>query len=104
MNIIDLISNIVKDLNLPTTILISFALILISGFLVTRFTKKIQLPKVSGYILAGILIGPSGLHLIHRHFIVNLDVISVIALSFIAFDMGRYFKRIGSKSRERKLK
>ena len=93
MNIIDFISNIVKDLNLPTTILISFALILISGFLVTRFTKKLQLPKVSGYILAGILIGPSGLHLIHRHFIVNLDVISVIALSFIAFDMGRYFKR-----------
>lgn len=97
MNIIDFISNIVKDLNLPTTILISFALILISGFLVTRFTKKLQLPKVSGYILAGILIGPSGLHLIHRHFIVNLDVISVIALSFIAFDMGRYFKRSDGK-------
>ena len=90
---IDFIYSIVKDLNLPTTILISFSLILISGFLVTRFTKRLQLPKVSGYILAGILIGPSGLHLIHRHFIVNLDVISVIALSFIAFDMGRYFKR-----------
>jgi len=93
MNIIGFIYHIVKDLNLPTTILISFALILISGFFVTRFTKRIQLPNVSGYILAGILIGPSGLHLIHRSFIVNLDVISIIALSFIAFDMGRYFKR-----------
>ena len=71
MDIIDFIYNIVKGLNLPTTILISFALILISGFLVTRFTKKLQLPNVSGYILTGILIGPSGLHLIHRDFIAN---------------------------------
>ena len=93
MNIIDFIYGIVKGLDLIPTILISFALILISGFWVTRFTKKIQLPNVSGYILAGILIGPSGLHFIHRDFLVNLDVISVIALSFIAFDMGRYFKR-----------
>lgn len=97
MNIFDFIYGIVKDLDVATTILISFSLILISGFLVTRFTKKLQLPKVSGYILAGILIGPSGLHLIHHDFIVNLDVISVMALSFIAFDMGRYFKRSDDK-------
>ena len=103
MNIIDFIYNIVKGLNLPTTILISFALILISGFLVTRFTKKLQLPNVSGYILTGILIGPSGLHLIHRDFIANLDVISVIALSFIAFDMGRYFKRSGDRKEFRNI-
>lgn len=103
MNILDFIYNIVADLDLPTTILISFALILISGFFVTRFTKKIQLPKVSGYILAGIIIGPSGLHLIHRRFIINLDVISIIALSFIAFDMGRYFKRSNDKKEIRNI-
>ncbi|MGP1489701.1 MAG: cation:proton antiporter [Treponema sp.] len=97
MNIFDFIYGIVKDLDVATTILISFSLILISGFFVTRFTKKLQLPKVSGYILAGILIDPSGLHLIHHDFIVNLDVISVMALSFIAFDMGRYFKRSDDK-------
>lgn len=103
MNIFDFIYGIVKGLDLSTTILVSFAFILISGFLVTRFTKRIQLPKVSGYILAGILIGPSGLHFIHSGFIANLDVISIIALSFIAFDMGRYFKRSGDKKEIRNV-
>lgn len=103
MNIFDFIASIVIGLDLPTTILISFALILISGFFITRFTKKMRLPKVSGYILAGILIGPSGLHFIHHRFIVNLDVISIIALSFIAFDMGRYFKRGEDKKEIRNI-
>ena len=103
MQVFDFIYRVVKNLDLSTTILISFSLILISGFLVTRFTKKLQLPNVSGYILAGILIGPSGLHLIHRDFLVHLDVVSVIALSFIAFDMGRYFKRTGDRKEIRNI-
>ena len=39
-------------------IIVSISLMLISGFLMTRITKRLRLPNVTAYILAGILIGP----------------------------------------------
>ena len=36
-------------------IIVSLAVTLLSGFLMTRFTKKLSLPNVTGYIVAGIL-------------------------------------------------
>lgn len=38
--------------------ILSLAVMLTAGFLVTRVTKRLHLPNVTGYILAGILIGP----------------------------------------------
>ena len=37
-------------------VIISVALMLFSGFAMTRITKKLRLPNVTGYILAGILL------------------------------------------------
>lgn len=39
-------------------IIISISLILFSGFAMTRITKRLRLPNVTAYILAGILLGP----------------------------------------------
>ena len=39
-------------------ILISLSVVLLAGFLLTRLTKLAKLPDVTGYIIAGILIGP----------------------------------------------
>ena len=75
-----------------TSVIISMALVLISGFLMTRVTKKLRLPNVTGYILAGILIGPFGLNMIPRHFIRHTDFLSDIALAFIAFSTGEFFR------------
>ena len=47
-----------------TIVLCSLAIILFAGFLVTRLTKYLRLPNVSGYIIAGVLIGPGCLRLI----------------------------------------
>ena len=44
--------------NVSATIILSIAIILTAGFLATRITKRFRLPDVTGYILAGILIGP----------------------------------------------
>ena len=41
-------------------IIISVAVMLLSGFLLTRITKLLKLPNVTAYIVAGILIGPFG--------------------------------------------
>lgn len=76
----------------PSTIILSLAIMLISGFLVTRLTKKLQLPNVTGYILAGVIIGPYVLHLVPVAVTNNMGFVTDIALAFIAFGVGRYFE------------
>ena len=72
--------------------IVSMALMLFSGFLMTRLTKRLRLPHVTGYILAGILIGPFGLNMIPASFIAHTDFLSDIALAFIAFSTGEFFR------------
>lgn len=81
------------QLNHETVVLISLAVILLSGFLMTRLTKRLHLPNVSGYIIAGIAIGPGALGLVPAGVIENMDFVSDIALAFIAFGVGKFFKR-----------
>lgn len=73
-------------------IIISVALMLLVGFLFTRITKLLKLPNVTAYILAGIVIGPYCLDLIPAPIIDGTDFISDIALAFIAFGVGEFFK------------
>lgn len=73
-------------------IILTTAIMLISGFLFTRITKLAHLPNVTGYILSGVLIGPWFLHLIPREYIGQMDFITDVALAFIAFGVGKYFK------------
>lgn len=75
-----------------TAIILSIAIILFSGFLVTRITKKFKLPNVTGYIIGGILIGPYVLNLIPSLIVARMKFVTDIALAFIAFDVGRYLK------------
>ena len=74
------------------SVIISVALILFSGFLMTRITKLLRLPNVTAYIVAGILIGPYCLDLVPQRIIDGTDFLSDIALAFIAFSTGEFFK------------
>lgn len=76
-----------------TKILLVLSIILFAGFIMTRLTNTLNLPKVSGYILAGILIGPCGLNMIPADMIENLSFVSDLALAFIAFGVGKFFKK-----------
>lgn len=71
---------------------ISLALMLFLGFLMTRITKKLRLPNVTAYITVGILIGPYVLNLIPEQVVSGMDFLPDIALAFIAFSTGEYFK------------
>lgn len=81
--------------NLPTsgTIIFSLAIILMAGFGISRITKLFKMPNVTGYILAGLLIGPYVLGLIPPTIIEGMSFLSDIALAFIAFGVGRFFKK-----------
>lgn len=76
-----------------TVVLCSLAIILFAGFLVTRLTKQLRLPNVSGYIVAGVLIGPGCLRLIPSDILSHMGFMSDIALAFIAFGVGKFFKK-----------
>ncbi len=82
-----------EQFNDVTISLTSISIILLAGFLVTRITKILKLPNVSGYIIAGILIGPYALNLIPKSTIENMGFVGDIALAFIAFDVGKFLRK-----------
>ena len=75
-----------------SVIIISVALMLFSGFAMTRITKRLRLPNVTAYIVAGILIGPYCLNLIPGSVVHGMSFVADIALAFIAFSTGEFFK------------
>ena len=81
-----------QELSPVATIIISVAIMLFFGFLMTRVTKKLRLPNVTAYIITGILIGPYVLDLIPSGVVRGMDFMADIALAFIAFSTGQYFR------------
>ncbi len=73
-------------------VIISVAIMLFSGFLMTRLTKKLKLPNVTAYIMAGIVIGPFFLDCIPHDMIEKTEFLADIALAFIAFSTGEFLK------------
>lgn len=75
---------------------------MVAGLLMTRLVKIFGLPNVTGYIIAGLLIGPYCFKLIPAEFLENFSIITTVALGFIAFSIGGEFKlehikQLGSK-------
>lgn len=84
----------IENLNVSTNtmVIISIAVMLFIAFLLTRITKRLKLPNVTGYILAGILIGPYVLDVIPAEVAAGMEFITDLALAFIAFGVGRYLR------------
>lgn len=86
------VSDLLQQTSTASSIIISIAFMLITGFLMTRLTKLLRLPNVTAYILTGVLIGPFVLNLIPGDVVEGMDFLSDIALAFIAFSTGQYFR------------
>ena len=81
-------------------IMMYLSFLLLGGLFCGRMVKHIKLPNVTGYLLAGLLMGPCVLKIIPGEIIDSFDLISQMALAFIAFTIGlsfkaSYFKRVG---------
>ena len=72
-------------------IIFSAGLLLIVGYIFGQLADKIKLPTITGYILAGVVIGSSGLKLIRHENMEILYILSEITLSFIAVIIGGEF-------------
>ena len=92
------------------SVFLSLSIALLAGLLLSRLAKKIQLPAVTAYLVAGVLIGPFilgaldipgiGITAEQLH---GFSLISDLALGFIAFAMGNEFriaqlKKIGKQA------
>ena len=84
--------SITGGMKIASGIVLSLGVILILGFLMTRLTKLLKLPSVIAYLLVGIIIGPSLIDLIPHEFIDRTSFISDVALVFVAFTAGEFFK------------
>ena len=77
----------------PTAqVLLAVTLLWLAGFGMSRITKLLHLPNVTGYILAGVVIGPYVLNLIPAELTGGMEFLTDVALSFIAFGVGRYLR------------
>ncbi len=83
---------------METLLVLSVALL--AGLAMSRLAKLIQLPAVTAYLVAGILVGPyllgaigvTGLGFNSMDQVEGLSLISEVALGFIAFSIGNEFR------------
>lgn len=74
------------------SVVISIAFMLFFGFAMTRITKLLKLPNVTAYIITGILLGPFCLNIVPSTVTDGMEFLADIALAFIAFSTGEFFK------------
>ena len=72
--------------------LTSLGLILLLALLAGHLVKVIHIPEVTGYILAGIVLGPSILGWVSADNLLALEVLSEVALGLILFSIGSVFE------------
>lgn len=80
--------------------LLSVSIALLAGLLMTRLFKPFKLPAVTAYLIAGVLIGPycigalgiEGLGFDTMDAVHKLELVSKVALGFIAFSIGSEFR------------
>jgi len=80
------------------SVLFVLAIAMVVGLLFTRLVKLINLPNVTGYLVAGLLIGPYCFKLVSAEAVESLGIITTVALGFIAFSIGSEFKLSHIKS------
>lgn len=86
-----------------SVVVLSIAIILAAGFLLTRITKLLKLPNVTAYVVAGIIIGPFCLKAVPKSVIDGSAFVSDIALAFIAFSAGEFFRFSSFKGKGKQL-
>jgi Kef-type K+ transport system membrane component KefB len=72
--------------------ILSVGLILMAALLSGHLAQLARVPEVTGYLLIGVLIGPSALDLISHDNITTLGFLSDVALGLILFNIGSIFE------------
>ena len=92
------------------SVLLNLGIALLAGLMMTRLLKKWNLPDVTAFLLAGVLIGPfvlgrlggNNIGLSTYEEVAKYDVVNTLAMGFIAFSIGSEFKLSELKSTGKK--
>lgn len=63
-------------------------IVIIAGYYLGHTARLVKLPSLIGYMILGVILGPSILHLISEPTMEHLSFITEIALGFVAFSIG----------------
>ena len=82
--------------------LFSTGMLLILGYFLGKLMARIHLPEITGYIIAGLILGDAALGIIHHEMSESLQIVTDVALGLIALTIGGEFsmsklKRMGSE-------
>ena len=72
--------------------ILSLGLILMSALLAGHLAQLVKVPEVTGYLLVGVIIGPSALDLVTHDNVLTLGFLSDVALGLILFNIGSIFE------------
>jgi len=67
---------------------LAFGYVLLTAFFAGRIFKQVRLPKLTGYIAAGMIVGPSVLGLLNHHMVEQLKIVNGVAIALIALTAG----------------
>jgi Kef-type K+ transport system membrane component KefB len=72
--------------------ILSVGLVLVAALLAGHLAQLARIPEVTGYLLVGLMIGPSGLDLVSHQNLETLGFLSEVALGLILFSIGMIFE------------
>ncbi len=72
--------------------LLLMGIILVGAFLVAKILNKIKLPKLTGFMITGVIVGPNLLHFLSHENLHQLHFFENFALAFIAITAGGELK------------
>lgn len=68
--------------------LVTFGYLLLTAFLTGGLFKRLRLPRLTGYIATGIVVGPAALGLVSERAVESLQIFSGVAVALIALTAG----------------
>ncbi|NIP90199.1 MAG: sodium:proton exchanger, partial [Gammaproteobacteria bacterium] len=68
--------------------MVGFGFLIFTGLVAGELARLISLPRITGYLIAGMICGPYVLDLIDPDVIENLKTVDDLALALIAFTAG----------------
>jgi NhaP-type Na+/H+ or K+/H+ antiporter len=67
---------------------IAIGIMILVGLFGGLLAKKFKFPMVTGYIIVGVILSPSVLHILSEATIDNMEIITSVALGIIAYEIG----------------
>lgn len=76
----------------PLSELLTVGAVMLLGLLGGKVARRFHIPKVTGYLVTGLILGPSVLSLLDQTVIADVELVSDLALGMIMFAIGGVFE------------